>query len=110
MARQYVMTGKKKYRDAYYQILAIRNGLAPRPLNYHALYWSFAVDSKEPQPVGPPQSLAKLMEHHVFTLKEYALFTQTERESNALTRLEIKAMNMADGKYEDKQGHYTMLV
>ncbi|MGL5741816.1 MAG: hypothetical protein ACRCXC_04350 [Legionella sp.] len=38
MARMYIITGEKKYRDYYDEIMAIRNGTSPRPINYDELY------------------------------------------------------------------------
>ena len=33
-ARTYVVTAESKYEEAYWEILKIRNGEAPRPKNY----------------------------------------------------------------------------
>ena len=40
MVRLYAMTGDPVYRDYFDEILAIRNGDAPRPVNYFNIpYW-----------------------------------------------------------------------
>ena len=39
MARTYVSTGDEKYARYYQEILDIRNGVAPRPLQYDLVYW-----------------------------------------------------------------------
>src|SRR4029077_9118967 len=43
MARLYVVTGDPRYREYFEQILAIRDGQAPRPLDYGNVYWDFVV-------------------------------------------------------------------
>ena len=39
MVRLYVATGETRYKDYYDEILAIRNGTAPRPLDYDGSLW-----------------------------------------------------------------------
>ncbi|MEK7792869.1 MAG: hypothetical protein AAB306_06940, partial [Pseudomonadota bacterium] len=39
MARAYVVTGDPIYKDYFFKILTIRNGEAPRPLDYTTTYW-----------------------------------------------------------------------
>lgn len=108
MVRLYIMTGEKKYRNYYNEILSIREGLSPRPLNYDEIYWDLVTDSKRPQPYGEKKSIGEIMLDHNFTLKEFALLTEVENRSNELVKLEIKAMNMVEGKYQDKEGNYTI--
>ena len=107
MARMYVITGEKKYRDFFNEILLIRNGSSPRPINYDQVYWDLVVDaSKRPNPYGAPQSLNSLMIDNNFTLSEFELLRNAEERSNDLGSIEIKAMNMRDGKYDDGSGTY----
>ncbi|KTD63052.1 guanylate cyclase [Legionella santicrucis] len=109
MVRLYVMTGEKKYRDYYNEILSIRDGKSPRPLDYDEIYWDLVIDNKRPQPYGEKQSIAAMMLEHNFTLREFAMLTEVEHRSNELVKLEIKAMNMVEGKYPDKDGNYTII-
>lgn len=109
MCRLYIMTGEKKYRDYYNEVLSIRNGDSPRPLNYNELYWDLVTDNQRPQPYGSKKSLSEMMLEHNFTLKEFSLLTQVENRSNELAKIEIKAMNMIEGKYQDKEGNYTII-
>ncbi len=109
MARLYVITGEKKYYDNYNEILAIRNGTSPRPENYDELYWDLVIGNKRPQPYGPAKSLAAMMLEHHFTLKEFSLLTEAENQSKKLAETEIKAMNLVEGKYQDKSGNYTII-
>ncbi len=39
MAQSYVMTGNKEYLKQYNQVLDIRNGKLPRPVDYYQEYW-----------------------------------------------------------------------
>ncbi len=41
LGRVYVTTGDVKYEKQYFDILDIRNGKKPRPLDYHRIYWNF---------------------------------------------------------------------
>lgn len=50
-----------------------------------------------------------MMLEHNFTLKEFAILTEVEHRSDELVKLEIKAMNMIEGKYQDKDGNYTIV-
>ncbi|KTD15124.1 guanylate cyclase [Legionella gratiana] len=109
MVRLYVMTGEKKYRDYYNEILSIRAGQSPRPLNYDEIYWDLIIDDKRPQPYGEKKSIAAMMLEHNFSLKEFALLTEVENKSNELVKTEVKAMNMIEGKYQDKEGNYTII-
>src|SRR5262245_49047218 len=43
MARLYVVTGEARYRTYFDRILAIRDGAAPRPLDYGDVYWDLVV-------------------------------------------------------------------
>ncbi|CAM2859220.1 guanylate cyclase [Legionella steigerwaltii] len=108
LSRLYVITGEKKYRDYYNETLAILNGTAPRPVNYDELYWDLAIGNNRPQSYGPAKSLAALMLEHHFTLKEFALLTEAENHNKKVSDIEIKAMNLLEGKYPDKSGNYTI--
>lgn len=108
MARLYVSTGEKKYRDYYNNILAIRNGNAPRPLKYDEPYWDLVITHKIIPNYAEAKSLAEMMLEHHFTLKEFALLLEAENKSNSLAQTETKAMNTIEGKYEDDLGNYTI--
>jgi len=109
LSRLYVITGEKKYRNYYNETLAIREGTSPRPVNYDELYWDLIIGNNLPQSYGPAKSLAAMMLEHHFTLKEFSLLTEAENQSNKLAETEIKAMNLIEGKYQDKLGNYTII-
>lgn len=107
MVRMYVITGKKRYRDQFNEILAIRNGISPRPLQYHQIYWDLVLDdNKRPRPLGVKTSLQELMLKQGFTLEEFNLLGQAQNKSDDLAILEITAMNAIEGKFDDGSGKF----
>ena len=108
MARLYSVTGDENYRQYFEQILAIRNGKAPRPEKYHHIYWDFVLATgRSPRPEGPPVALKTLMKEAGFTGLEFALLQESELASNHLVHLENEAMNAMVGLYQDQSGKYT---
>lgn len=108
MARLYVNTGDKKYRDYYNEIIAIRDGNAPRPVNYDGPFWSLAIANKIHPLYNPPKSLIKMMMEHHFTMKEFSLLLDAESKSNHLSQIEVKAMNMVEEKKDKDSVNYTL--
>ena len=47
MVRTYAVTSDPRYVHYFNEILDIRNGEAPRPENYHSIYWDFVVATHE---------------------------------------------------------------
>lgn len=88
LARTYVVTGNPTYERAFWQVLAIRNGEAPRP-------------------DGRTVSLRTLMERQGFTAAEFAKLKESEDNSNALVTTETIAMNAVKGRFRDSAGGYT---
>lgn len=96
MARTYAVTGDERYRQYFQEILDIRNGKAPRPTDYHLVYWDLVVaDGERPRARGETVSLHELMENAGFTAAELAMLEESEDESNALTVLESQAFTAA---------------
>lgn len=108
MVQRYVSTGKKKYRDYYHEILTIRDGTTPRPLNYEQIYWELVTDDHRPRPYGTPLSLKAKIYAHNFTYQEFSLLETAEARSQKLTNLELRAMNAMEGKFQDPSGDYTI--
>ena len=110
MVRAYVMTGKPDYERQYNAVLNIRNGKMVRPVNYHLVYWDM-VDPDAPSKPRPDStetaSLQTLLQRAGVPDSERALVTASEKASNTLAQLEIQAMNMVKGLYEDANGQYT---
>ncbi|HWF75256.1 MAG TPA: ATP-binding protein, partial [Solirubrobacteraceae bacterium] len=94
MVRLYVTTGDTRYRRYYERILAIRNGTAPRPVNYDSSFWDRVLaDPGAPIRTGPPASLTALMQRAGFTPPEFTALDASLRASNHLAVLEERVMN-----------------
>lgn len=109
MARTYAATGDPRYEAHFREILAIRNGHAPRPLDYRNVYWDLVTATGErPRGIGEPVALRALMLQAGFTDEEFALLNQSEDESNFLVQLETQAMNAVAGRFDDGSGAYAL--
>lgn len=102
MVRLYAVNGEPVYREYFDEILAIRNGEAPRPVNYFTTpYWDIVLNSGErfgePGPAIPIRTLANragMLE------EENALLQQAEDASNALAVIENSIMDTIAGAIE----------
>jgi len=109
MARLYVVTGDPRYRQYFDEILAIRDGQAPRPLDYGNIYWDFVIGwGKPPRRAGTAMSLEQLMREARFTSDELALLQEAKHRSDALVALESRAMNAVQGRFPDREGHFAV--
>ena len=103
MARTYTVTGNPKFKEYFDKILAIRSGDAPRPVDYHNIYWDFiSATGIPPRPDTFPKPLKELMKEAEFTETEFALLRETEDESNELVNLENRAMNAMVGLFDNQ--------
>ena len=110
LARTYVVTGNPVYEQYFHDVLAIRNGEKPRPKNYERIYWDFVVATgKKPTSDGKRVSLQILMQEMNFTAKEFAKLDESRARSDALVRLEEKAMNAVKGNFDDGSGNFTIM-
>jgi signal transduction histidine kinase/CheY-like chemotaxis protein/HPt (histidine-containing phosphotransfer) domain-containing protein len=120
MVRLYVETGEPRYRRYYDEILAIRSGAAPRPLNYDSSFWDRVLaDGEGRVRTGPPTSLTELMRRAHFAPAEFTALRASLRASDHLAELEKRVMdNVApriaqgvDRAYiADVQSQYRLLV
>jgi two-component system sensor histidine kinase EvgS len=94
MVRLYVTTGEPRYRRYYDQILAIRRGVAPRPLNYDSSFWDRVLaDPDAAIHSGPPRSLTELMRRAHFSAAEFTALNASLRTSDHLAQLEERVMD-----------------
>lgn len=95
MVRMYVLTGDPIYKQHYQEILDIRDGKKPRPLDYQKIYWDLVLtDDQRPRPVGEAVSLITLMQQAGFTTDELAKLALAKGRSDVLTRTEFAAMQL----------------
>jgi len=107
MARMYAVTGEPRFRRYFDEILAIRNGKAPRPEHYELVYWDLVGPNGErPRPYGAAQALEDRMRKEGFTAAEFAKLREAQRNSDALVRIEAVAMNAVEGRFDDGTGRF----
>ena len=93
MVQLYVATGETRYKDYYEEILAIRNGTAPRPLQYDGSLWDRVLaQGKGAMQYGPPISLVELMREARFSDTEFAALDASRQASDALAEIEVEVM------------------
>lgn len=110
MARLYAVTGAPVYREYFDEILAIRNGEAPRPEQYFEIpYWDIVLSTGErPTGFGEPVSLRDLLGEVDLTDAELAQLVESEDQSNALTVLENEVMDQVAAWLEATGGAYAL--
>jgi signal transduction histidine kinase len=106
MARAYVVTGAPIYKLYFQEILDIRAGKKPRPLNYSATYWHLAAAGKAPAVErGEAVSLDEIFRRSHFREEEYALLRRSLENSNQLVELERRAFAAVEGLVDDGRGN-----
>ncbi|MDO9106013.1 MAG: EAL domain-containing protein [Methylovulum sp.] len=97
MVRTYVLTGEPIYKQHFLEILAIRDGKQPRPIDYDDIYWHLVLsDDQRPRPAGQAVALLELMRQSGFTEQEFAKLAESKAHSDALTRTEFAAMRLVE--------------
>jgi methyl-accepting chemotaxis protein len=108
LARTYVVSGDASYEQQYNDVLDIRNGKKPRPLDYNRIYWDFMAVGKKPRGDGETVPLQTLMKQAGFTDQEFDRLRQAQANSDGLVKLEVVAMNAVKGLFEDATGKFTV--
>lgn len=90
LARSYVATGNPIYKQHFFEVIAIRDGRAPRPLDYDQIYWDLVQDdTKRPRGFEPAVPILNLAES--FTAEEYQKLIESKKYSDALIKIETDA-------------------
>lgn len=94
MARTYVVTGDAEFRRQFMDVLAIRDGLLPRPANYGPSYWDFMGIERRgsSRTSDAPIALLELVRQAGFTVAELEKLAESKQRSDALVKLELEAM------------------
>ncbi|PJC85609.1 hypothetical protein CSW98_13590 [Vibrio sp. HA2012] len=96
-ARAYAVTSNREFKRRYEHILDIRNGIAPRPVNYQDIYWDLNAESrKKRHPDGETRSLKALIHALPFSESEQRRLLQSEQYSNNLVNLEKRAFSAVE--------------
>jgi diguanylate cyclase (GGDEF)-like protein/PAS domain S-box-containing protein len=98
MVRSYVITANPIYKQRFQEILDIRDGKVPRPVNYQDIYWDLVLaDDQRPRPdSGQKIALLDLMRKAGFTEEEFAKLAAAKSKSDGLTRVEFAAMKLLE--------------
>lgn len=108
-ARIYTVTGDPRYAEMFQEVLDIRNGISPRPEEYHRIYWDFvAASHPEPRPRTETVALQDLMQQAGFSPQELAKLRQAQDNSDNLANLERIAMYAVQGLFDDGTGEFTV--
>ncbi|WP_051082954.1 ATP-binding protein [Kiloniella laminariae] len=108
MARSYVVTGETRYERYFEQILAIRNGEAPRPDNYQDVYWEFVILSEDNQPeTGTAVPLLDLIRETSLSELELQYLQLAKDNSDQLAETERTAFAAMKGLFPDGSGKFT---
>ena len=93
MVRTFVATGDPVYLNRYQEILDIRDGRRPRPVDYQNIYWDLVTaDDQRPRPFGPAVAFLERISAAGFTDAEVALLMQAKARSDAQAEIEKTAM------------------
>lgn len=111
MVRTYAVTGESRYEEYFHEILAIRNGELPRPVDYHHIYWDLVQNPEQrPRPLGTAVPLLDLMRQIGFTELELSQLVSAKEASDALADIEQEAMRLvASGEPSFREQALTML-
>ena len=97
MVRTFVATGDPVYLNRYQEILDIRDGRRPRPVEYQNIYWDLVTaDDQRPRPFGPAVAFLERISAAGFTDAEVALLMQAKARSDALAEIEKTAMQLVN--------------
>ncbi|MDD2838639.1 MAG: EAL domain-containing protein [Sulfuricurvum sp.] len=106
MIRTYAATGNIIYKRHYQEILNIRNGNEPYPLNYQNIYWDLVdLDDRRPRPFTSHMlPLIERMRQAGFTSEEFGKLQEAKNNSDTLTQTEFAAMKLieASGTPQEK--------
>lgn len=109
MARMYVLTGDPAYKRNFNEILQIREGLRPRPLNYSATYWHLVLAGKTIH-TGEGEAVPMLERFRRAGLneEEYDLLEESLERSDELAKMEREAFAAHEGRFADTKGDFTI--
>lgn len=109
-ARTFAITGEPRYRDYYWKVIGIRNGLIIRPNDYHSVYWDLVVPGLLPAPSTETEgamSLEERMRRAGITVDEFSKLKEAQNRSDTLVRREEVAMNAIEGRFDDGTGSFS---
>lgn len=107
-ARTYAITGDEEFKEKYFAILNIENGVIARPKNYDSIYWDLDKEIQDTRyPNEKPQSLKDILNTLPFSKKEKEKLKLFENNSNYIVNLELRAFQSIQNN--DKAGAIAIL-
>ncbi|MBK1890910.1 EAL domain-containing protein [Undibacterium sp. 14-3-2] len=96
MAQLYVVSGDRRQSQYYQDILDIRDGKKPRPVNYGGIYWDLVLATGTPPTAESKRTkpLLELMREAGFTEQELSVLSKAKVFSDRLTQTEREAMQL----------------
>ncbi|MES9903610.1 MAG: response regulator, partial [Sedimenticola sp.] len=108
-ARTFVVSGDPVYEEYFRAIIAIRDGKQPHPKEATRAYWDHvAAGVVDQDQSGEAYSVTQRMKDLEFSAAENEKIREAKRESDDLIRLEEIAMNAVKGRFQDKDGAFTV--
>jgi len=109
-ARAFAMTRESKYETYFNFIVAIRNGLRPHPDNYSPAFWEHVSAGKVKLRFnGPTYAILDQISALGLSKDEKEKLRLAKKESDDLIELETKSFNAVKGRFQNADGHYTIV-
>ncbi|HEX5622918.1 MAG TPA: EAL domain-containing protein, partial [Sulfuricurvum sp.] len=107
MVHSYVVTGDIRYKHYYQEILDIREGKKPRPVEYHNVYWDLVLANGERPRPNSTQTIAllELMKQAGFTQKEFSKLAEAKSKADMITVTEIAAIKLIDSAHNQNESN-----
>ena len=99
MARNFAVTGDRRYEELYLRIVSVRDGKQPWPPGDAAVYWDvLAAGGAPPKGEGETLALADALERAKLPGSEQSLLQRTRSAQETLARLERQALAAMKGQ------------
>ncbi len=100
--RIYAITKDDKFKQQYFDILDIRNGIKPRPKNYSLIYWDLSIERRKQKHENlEKKSLKSIIDNLPFTSFQKNLLKLSEFNSNDLVHIEQDAMKATENNNQE---------
>ena len=107
-AHAYVDTGDPRYRDIHTRIVAIRDGLSPRPNDYNPSFWDrYLLSGGAGITYRPALSLDAIMQQAGITEQEAVFLREAKRQSDVLVAIERSVFAALDAKLAAAGGDFS---
>ncbi len=106
MVRTYVVTRNPVYKQWMQEVLDIRDGKQPRPIDYSNVYWDLVLENNlRPSGFADAAPLLKLLWDAGVSSAEFTKLLESKEKSDRLTYTEYAAMALIESAEADAQAH-----